>query len=153
MIIGSFDIIIGMDWVYANHVEVLCFDKALLLPLSNGKSVIIFGNKPSRSLRFISCMKAGKYLQKTYFAFSTHIVDMNDNKKKMIKEVPRVYEFPDVFPKDLPILPLVHQVEFRIDLVPGAAPVANSPYRLAPSEMHELSIQLQELLDKGFIRP
>ncbi|GJU07571.1 putative reverse transcriptase domain-containing protein [Tanacetum coccineum] len=58
-----------------------------------------------------------------------------------------------VFPEELPGLPPPRQVEFRIDLVPGAAPVARAPYRLAPSEMRELSVQLQELLEKGFIRP
>ncbi|GKF29670.1 hypothetical protein Tco_0096012, partial [Tanacetum coccineum] len=58
----------------------------------------------------------------------------------------------DVFPEDLPGLPLAQKVEFLIDLVPGAAPVARSPYRLAPSELQELSAQLQELYDKGFIR-
>nr|XP_043639277.1 uncharacterized protein LOC122610347 [Erigeron canadensis] len=58
-----------------------------------------------------------------------------------------------VFPDDLPGIPLVRQVEFNIDLVPGVAPVAKAPYRLAPPEMQELSNQLQELLSKGFIRP
>ncbi|GJU96902.1 hypothetical protein Tco_1326173 [Tanacetum coccineum] len=62
-------------------------------------------------------------------------------------------EFKDVFPEDLSGLPPQRQVEFRIDLVLGATPIAKSPYRLAPSEMQELSRQLQELLDKGFIRP
>ncbi|GKA76432.1 putative reverse transcriptase domain-containing protein [Tanacetum coccineum] len=57
------------------------------------------------------------------------------------------------FPEDLPGIPPTRQVEFRIDLVPGAAPVARAPYRLAPSEMKELAEQLQELTDKGFIRP
>ncbi|GJV10654.1 hypothetical protein Tco_1352195, partial [Tanacetum coccineum] len=59
----------------------------------------------------------------------------------------------EVFPEDLPGLPPTRQVEFQIDLVPGAAPVARAPYRLAPSEMKELSEQLKELSDKGFIRP
>ncbi|GJR76703.1 hypothetical protein Tco_0089068 [Tanacetum coccineum] len=58
-----------------------------------------------------------------------------------------------VFPEDLPGLPPTRQVEFQIDLIPGAAPVARAPYRLAPSEMKELSEQLKELSDKGFIRP
>ncbi|GJV53071.1 putative reverse transcriptase domain-containing protein [Tanacetum coccineum] len=62
-------------------------------------------------------------------------------------------DFPEVFPEDLPGLPPTRQVEFQIDLVPGAAPVARAPYRLAPSEMKELSEQLKELSDKGFIRP
>ncbi|GKG31976.1 hypothetical protein Tco_0426926, partial [Tanacetum coccineum] len=61
--------------------------------------------------------------------------------------------FPNVFPEDLPGLPPTLQVEFQIDLVPGATPVAWAPYRLAPSEMKELSEHLKELSDKGFIRP
>nr|GEX40280.1 putative reverse transcriptase domain-containing protein [Tanacetum cinerariifolium] len=73
--------------------------------------------------------------------------------EKRIKDIPVVKEFPDVFPEDLPGLPLIRQVEFQIDLIPGAAPVARAPYRLAPSEMPELSNQLQELINRGFIRP
>ncbi|GKB07319.1 putative reverse transcriptase domain-containing protein [Tanacetum coccineum] len=65
----------------------------------------------------------------------------------------RNQDFPKVFPEDLPGLPPTRQVEFQIDLIPGAAPVARAPYRLAPSEMKELSEQLKELSDKGFIRP
>ncbi|GJX00571.1 putative reverse transcriptase domain-containing protein, partial [Tanacetum coccineum] len=72
---------------------------------------------------------------------------------KVVKDVPVIRDFPEVFPKDLPGLPPPRQVEFRIDLIPSAAPVARAPYRLAPSEMKELSKQLQELLEKGFIRP
>ncbi|GJY29134.1 hypothetical protein Tco_0404901 [Tanacetum coccineum] len=61
-----------------------------------------------------------------------------------------VREFLEVFPENLSGLPPVRQVEFQIDLMPGAAPVARAPYRLAPSEMQELSDQLQELADQGF---
>ncbi|GJY28620.1 hypothetical protein Tco_0404387 [Tanacetum coccineum] len=61
--------------------------------------------------------------------------------------------FLEVFPKNLPGLPPVRQVEFQIDLIPGAAPVARAPYRLAPSEMQGTSDQLQELADQGVIRP
>ncbi|GJU77943.1 putative reverse transcriptase domain-containing protein [Tanacetum coccineum] len=64
-----------------------------------------------------------------------------------------MFSFPEVFPEDLPGIPPTRQVEFQIDLIPGAAPVARAPYRLAPSEMKELSDQLKELSDKGFIRP
>ncbi|GJY24994.1 putative reverse transcriptase domain-containing protein [Tanacetum coccineum] len=72
---------------------------------------------------------------------------------KRLEDVQIVQDFPEVFPEDLPGLPPTRQVEFQIDLVPGAAPVARAPYRLAPSEMKELSEQLKELSDKGFIRP
>nr|GEW80863.1 hypothetical protein [Tanacetum cinerariifolium] len=73
--------------------------------------------------------------------------------EKRLEDIPVVKEFPDIFPEDLLGLPLVRQVEFQIDLIPGTAPVAHTPYRLAPSEMQELSNQLQELIDRGFIRP
>ncbi|GJR34786.1 hypothetical protein Tco_1210470 [Tanacetum coccineum] len=75
------------------------------------------------------------------------------SEKKRLEDVPIVRDFPDVLPEDLPGLPPTRQVEFQIDLKPGAAPVARAPYRLAPSEMKELSEQLKELSDKGFIRP
>nr|GEV50378.1 putative reverse transcriptase domain-containing protein [Tanacetum cinerariifolium] len=79
--------------------------------------------------------------------------DEDKSEEKRLEDVPIVREFPEVFPKDLPGLPPARQVEFQINLVPGAARVARSRYRLAPAEMQELSTQLQELSDKGFIRP
>nr|GEY48372.1 putative reverse transcriptase domain-containing protein [Tanacetum cinerariifolium] len=68
--------------------------------------------------------------------------------EKRLKDIPVVREFMKVFLEDLPGLPPVRQVEFQIDLIPGAVPVARAPYRLAPLEMQELSDQLQELADR-----
>nr|GFB49709.1 putative reverse transcriptase domain-containing protein [Tanacetum cinerariifolium] len=88
--------------------------------------------------------------------FLAHITtkEVEDKSKgKQLKDVPIVRDFPEVFPEDLPGLPPIRPVEFQIDLVPGAAPVARKPYRLAPFEMKELAKQLKELSDKGFIRP
>nr|GEU60116.1 retrotransposon protein, putative, Ty3-gypsy subclass [Tanacetum cinerariifolium] len=73
--------------------------------------------------------------------------------EKRLEDIPVVKEFLDIFPEDLPGLPPVRQVEFHIDLITRTTPVAHAPYRLAPSEMQELSNQLQELIDRGFIRP
>ncbi|GJZ17718.1 hypothetical protein Tco_0553841 [Tanacetum coccineum] len=78
--------------------------------------------------------------------------DEDKSKEKLLKMC-QFSRFPEVFPEDLPGIPPSRQVEFRIDLVPGATPIARAPYRLAPSEMKELAEQLQELTDKGFIRP
>ncbi|GJY13940.1 hypothetical protein Tco_0383249 [Tanacetum coccineum] len=75
------------------------------------------------------------------------------SKKKRLEDVPIIQDFLEVFPEDLSGLPLTRQVEFRIDLIPGAAVVARAPYRLAPYKMQELSNQLKELSEKGFIRP
>nr|GFB66256.1 hypothetical protein [Tanacetum cinerariifolium] len=79
------------------------------------------------------------------------IIDKSEEKR--LEDVSIVWEFPEVFLEDLPGLSPVQQVKFQIDLVLGAAPVARAPYRLAPAEMQELSTQLQELSDRGFIRP
>ncbi|GKG12503.1 hypothetical protein Tco_0346740, partial [Tanacetum coccineum] len=75
------------------------------------------------------------------------------SEKKRLEDVPIVRDFPNQFPKDLSGLPPTRQVEFQIELIPSATPVARAPYRLAPSEMKELSEQLKEQSDKGFIRP
>ncbi|GJV64550.1 putative reverse transcriptase domain-containing protein [Tanacetum coccineum] len=127
--LGSFKVIIGMDWS------------------EDGRN--------SR-LTIISCTKNQKYIQKGCHVFLAQIIKKKTEDKseeKRLKDVPIVRDFPEVFPEDFPGLPPVRQVEFQIDLVPGAAPIARSPYRLAPSEMQELYTQLQELSNKVFIRP
>ncbi|GJS81530.1 putative reverse transcriptase domain-containing protein [Tanacetum coccineum] len=107
-------------------------------------------------LNVISCTKVQKYLLKGSHVFLAHVTtkEIEDkSEKKRLEDVSIVQDFPEVFPEDFPGLPPTRQVEFQIDLVPGAAPVARAPYRLAPSEIKELSEQLKELSDKGFIRP
>ncbi|GKC16715.1 putative reverse transcriptase domain-containing protein, partial [Tanacetum coccineum] len=99
---------------------------------------------------------AQEYMAKGCQIFLAQISAKKEEDKsegKQLKDVPIVRDFPEVFPEDLPGLPPTRPVEFHIDLIPGAAPVARAPYRLAPSKMKELSEQLQELSDKGFIRP
>ncbi|GJS52944.1 putative reverse transcriptase domain-containing protein [Tanacetum coccineum] len=106
-------------------------------------------------LNIISCTKAQEYLSKGCDVFLAHIT-MKEAKDKLegkrLEDVPIIRDFPEVFPEDLLGIPPARQLEFQIDLVPGAAPIARVPYRLAPSEMKELAEQLQELSDKGFIR-
>ncbi|GKA40728.1 putative nucleotidyltransferase, ribonuclease H [Tanacetum coccineum] len=95
-------------------------------------------------------------MQNGFPIFLAHVTakEVEDkSEEKRLEDVPIIRDFPDVFSEDLPGLPPTRQVEFQINLVPGTAPVARAPYRLAPSEMKELSEQLQELSDKGFIRP
>ncbi|GJW08329.1 putative reverse transcriptase domain-containing protein [Tanacetum coccineum] len=128
---GSFDIIIGMDW--------------------DGSS-----NEHGSRLNIISCTKTQKYLLKGCPIFLAHVTmkkTEDKSEEKRLEDVPIVHDFPKIFPEDLPGIPPSRQVEFQIDLVPNVAPVARAPYRLAPFEMKELSDQLQELSDKGFIRP
>ncbi|GJT58872.1 putative reverse transcriptase domain-containing protein [Tanacetum coccineum] len=95
---------------------------------------------------------AYKYIERGYQMFVAHVTKKK-SKEKRLEDVTVIRDFPEVFLDDLSGLPPPRQVEFRIDLVLGAAPIARAPYRLALSEMKELSVQLQELLEKGFIRP
>ncbi|GJT91495.1 reverse transcriptase domain-containing protein [Tanacetum coccineum] len=99
---------------------------------------------------------AKEYLSKGCDVFLAHVTTKEAKDKsegKRLKDVLIVRDFPEVFRKDLSGIPPARQVEFQTDLVPGVAPVARAPYQLAPSEMKELAEQLQELSDKGFIRP
>ncbi|GJS86764.1 putative reverse transcriptase domain-containing protein [Tanacetum coccineum] len=157
--LGSFDVIIGMDWLRRCHAVIVCDEKLVQVPYGN-ETLTFCGNKSSNrresQLTVISCSKAQEYMAKGCQVFLAQISAKKEEDKsegKQIKDVPIVRDFPEVFPEDLPGLPPARPVEFQIDLIPGAAPVARAPYRLAPSEMKELSEQLQELSDKGFIRP
>ncbi|GKA57332.1 putative reverse transcriptase domain-containing protein [Tanacetum coccineum] len=216
--LGSFDVIIGMDWLAKYHALIVCDEKVVRIPYGNEVLIIRGDNCDNGSkLNIILCTKTQKYIEKgcqVYLAqefpevfpedllglpparqvefqidlvpgvapvarapyrltpaemqeLSTQLQELSEedfkaitskkvedrSEEKRLEDVPIVQEFPEVFPEDLPGLPPARQVEFQIDLVPGAAPVARAPYRLAPAEMQELSTQLQELSDKGFIRP
>ncbi|KAD1573174.1 hypothetical protein E3N88_42603 [Mikania micrantha] len=141
-----------MDWLSANHAEIVCNEKIVRITLPSGEQISIQGERRGVPLNIMSCMKANKYLKKGYTAILALITEQ-PKKERKIEDIVVVRDYPEVFPDDLPGLPPARQVEFQIDLTPGAAPIAKAPYRLAPTEMQELSNQLQELLDKGFIRP
>ena len=84
--------------------------------------------------------------------YLAHMVDKDQEKELTPDDVPIIREYVDVFPQELPGLPPECEISFEIELLPGVAPVSKAPYRMAPAELRELQIQLQELLDKGFIR-
>ncbi|GJS68477.1 putative reverse transcriptase domain-containing protein [Tanacetum coccineum] len=130
--LGSFDVIIEMDWLSYHRAVIDCYEKSVRIPLLNGEILEVQGERPEKDPGSLACIKA-------------------DEKK--LDDIQVVRDFPEVFLDDLSGLPPVREIEFRIDLIPGASPVVKSPYRLAPSEMLELSNQLKELQEKGFIRP
>ncbi|GJS47676.1 putative reverse transcriptase domain-containing protein [Tanacetum coccineum] len=149
--LGSFNIIIGMDWLAKNHAVIVCDEKIVCIPYGF-KIMIIQGDKSDKekksTLSIISCVKAQKYMEKGCQLFLAQVTmkeNKDESKEKRLKDVPTVRDFPEVFPEDLPGLPPVRQVEFQIDLVPGAAPIARASYRLARSEMEEL---IDDLFDQ-----
>ncbi|GKD91376.1 putative reverse transcriptase domain-containing protein [Tanacetum coccineum] len=114
-----FDIIIKMDWLSRYDAAILCGEKKVRIPLE-GKMLVIEAQ-----------------------------VTEQESKEKQLEDVLVIRDFPEVFLDELPGLPPPREVEFCIDLIPGVAPVAGAPYRLPPSEMKELSKQLQELFDQA----
>ena len=99
----------------------------------------------------ISAMQARSFIRKGYEAFLALILDFKRGQVDLEK-VPVVRKFPNVFPKELPGIPLEREVDLSIEIMPGTAPVSRAPYRMALAELKELKIRLQELLDKGFVR-
>ncbi|KMT13620.1 hypothetical protein BVRB_4g082210 [Beta vulgaris subsp. vulgaris] len=92
-----------------------------------------------------------KLRQKGEQVFLCMVKDLTQEVK--FEDIPVVHEYPDVFSDELPGIPPEREVEFSIDLNPDTAPLSKAPYRMAPAELQELKTQLQELIDKGFIRP
>ncbi|XP_076936543.1 uncharacterized protein LOC143603698 [Bidens hawaiensis] len=151
MELAGFDIILGMDWLAVNQARILWDEKAIEILTPNNKMIRIAGDKESGKIEIISKIKASHCLGKGCLAFMAYVTKEPEPKK--LEEVTIVAEFKEVFPDELPGIPPDREVEFRIDLVSGTALIAKSPYRLAPTEMKELEKQLDELLEKGFIRP
>ncbi|GJX46958.1 putative reverse transcriptase domain-containing protein [Tanacetum coccineum] len=147
-----------MDWMAEHRAEVVCYEKYIRVPYGNDMLIIQgerSGVKNESRLEAISSIRTQGYIDKGCQAFLVQMMKKEENEafEKRIEYVHVVKDFPEVFPKDSPGLPPTRQVEFHIELIPGAAPVARAPYRLAPAEMKELVEQLKELSDKSFIRP
>ncbi|WVZ75631.1 hypothetical protein U9M48_023668 [Paspalum notatum var. saurae] len=125
------DVILGMNWMVEND------------------AILQVGSREVQ----LKSQATGKIL-KVHILEQKHLeATVNTTELQEIKRIPVVCDFPDVFPEELPGLSPDRDVEFKIDLVPGTAPVSRRPYRMAPDELKELKTQLQEQLDKGFIRP
>ncbi|GJU99606.1 putative reverse transcriptase domain-containing protein [Tanacetum coccineum] len=150
--LDSFDVVIGKDWLSKYHARIICDEKFIHIPI-DCETLIIRGDQSKTRLNLISCIKTERYISRGCQVFMIQVTEKKKSDEKRLEDIPVVREFPEVFPEDLPGLPPVRQVEFQIDLILGATPVARAPYRLAPSEMQELSNQLQELSDRGFIQP
>ncbi|KAL0556819.1 hypothetical protein IC582_005336 [Cucumis melo] len=148
----DFDVILGMDWLAANHASIDCSRKEVAVNPPSMAS-FKFKGEGSRSLpQVISAMRASKLLSQGTWSILASVVDTREVDVSLPSE-PVMRDYSDVFPEELPGLPPHREVEFAIELEPGTVPISRAPYRMAPAELKELKVQLQELLDKGFIRP
>ncbi|GJV10187.1 putative reverse transcriptase domain-containing protein, partial [Tanacetum coccineum] len=149
--LSSLDVIIGIDWLAKYQPVIVCAEKIIRIPWGN-ETLIVRGDGSDQGnetrLNIISCTKTQKYMLKGCPIFLAHVNTKgtkDKSEKKRLEDVPIVQDFLEVFPEDLLGLHPTRQVEFQINLIPGAAPVARAPYRLAPSEMKEL---IDDLFDQ-----
>ena len=146
------DVILGMDWLARHRASVDYFRKEVVFRSSGRPEITFYGERRVLPSCLISAMTAKRLLRKGCSGYIAYVIDTRDNGLRL-EDIPVVQEFPDVFPEDLPGLPPHREIEFIIELAPGTEPISRAPYRMAPAKLRELKTQLQELVDKGFIRP
>ncbi|XP_042423149.1 uncharacterized protein LOC122010720 [Zingiber officinale] len=148
----DFDIILGMDWLARYYATVDCSARVVTFRPPGLPSWVFMGTK-DEGISIISAMQAQRLLSQGCQGYLLSMIKTDQDYTPPLSDIPIVREYPDVFPEELPGLPPKRQVEFTVELIPGTAPVSKAPYRMAPKELEELKVQLQELLDRGFIRP
>ncbi|XP_062091879.1 uncharacterized protein LOC133797823, partial [Humulus lupulus] len=150
---ADYEVILGMDWLSKYNATIDCRRKTVIFKPSEEDEFMFTGATSKSCIPLISAMKARRLLESGCVGYLASVVDTYKEQKLKPEDVPVVRDFLEVFPEDLPGLPPDREIEFVIELLPGTAPVSKAPYRMAPAELKELKIQLQELLDKKFIRP
>ena len=144
--------ILGMDWLSRHQVVVDYRMKRVTLRTLMGEEVTFIDKMSNHLSNVISAATARTMVRKGCEAYFTYVIDMK-KVEPSLSYIPTVYDYPDVFSKELFGLPPQREIEFAIDVVPSATPTSITPYRMAPVELKELKFQLQELLEKGFIHP
>ncbi|WRX09992.1 hypothetical protein QQP08_002479 [Theobroma cacao] len=147
----DFDVILGMDWLSPYHASVDCYHK-VRFDFPGEPSFSLQGDRSNAPTNLISVISARRLLRQGCIGY---LAVVKDTQAKIgdVTQVSVVKEFVDVFPDELPGLPPEREIEFCIDLIPDTRPISIPPYRMAPAELKELKDQLEDLLDKGFIRP
>ena len=148
MDMSEFDVILGMDWLTAYRVVIDCERRRVTTYTPDGTRVVFQGDKHD-------ILPHTVYESRCQGQLAVWLASLTlEDEERQDLDLPRVVcEYVDVFPDELPGLPLQRVVDFGIELHPGTSPISMTPHRMAPVELQELRVQLQELLDKGFIRP
>ncbi|GJY50962.1 retrotransposon protein, putative, ty3-gypsy subclass [Tanacetum coccineum] len=146
----DFDVILGMDWLASHRATIDCYARTVIFGNVRQPEFVYHGSSPLKSIKLISAMKARTLISHGCQGFLASVMDTSLEEFSNIENLSVVREFADVFPDELPGLPPAREIEFGIELIPGAETISKAPYRMAPVELKEL---LQEMLENGFIRP
>ena len=135
------EVILGMDWLAENYVFIDCHNKT-----------VVFGDSVGSDSLYLTANQVETLFKEGASGFLM-LLSMSEEKVVQLEGLPVVREFYDVFLEDIPGLPPAREIEFLIDFIPGTGPISIAPYRMSPLELAELKKQLEELLEKGFMRP
>lgn len=152
LMIKDFDVILGVDWLSKNYATIHYTERVVIFRRPGEKEFHFVGTEANTLSRIVSTTQVERTSRKELC--QRFLVSMTNIKQDKLsaEDVRIVQHYKDVFPENILGVPPDRQVEFTIDLVPGATPISKAPYRMAPLELQELKVQLKELLDKGFIR-
>ncbi|KAL4026341.1 hypothetical protein IC575_014770 [Cucumis melo] len=148
----DFNVILGMNWLSANHASIDCSCKEVVFNPPSAASFKFKGAETVVLPKVISAIKVNKLLNQSTWSILASVIDTREPEVFLPSE-PVVREYPDVLIDELPGLPPPRKIDFAIELEPGTTPISRAPYKMAPAELKELKVQLQKLLDKSFIRP
>jgi hypothetical protein len=151
--LGSYDMFLGMDWLDAHKEKLNCYKNILECEDERENTKILQGIQNMVSVRKIIVLQLKKFHIKGCPLFDIQILNSEEGKELRDKYHPTLWEYRDVFPEDMPGLPPKRDLYFSIDLVPGAVLVLKLPYRMSMPELVELEMKLNEMMDKGYIRP
>ena len=129
-----------------------CRMKRVTLRTPSGEEVTFIDERSNHLSNVISVATTRTLVRKGCEAYLAYVIDTKKAEPSLL-DIPTVCDYLDVFPEELPGLPPHREIEFAIDIISGATPTSITSYRMAPIELKELKLQLQELLEKGFIRP
>jgi hypothetical protein len=151
--LGSYDLLIGMDWL-ATYKSILdCYHKTLECVSEGGRRITIQGIQKLISVRRISALQMKRYRIKGCPLYAIQVLESIENDKPSLEDHPILGEYRDVFLEEVPGLPPRRDIEFLIELAPGVVLVSRTPYRVSTHELVELKLQLKEMMDKGYIFP
>jgi hypothetical protein len=146
--------IIGMDWLEQPKAVLDCYTKILSYKDNFGTIRTAQGIPKPVSVRQVSTMQFKKCIRKLCQVYTIQVTNLLEKKDKpKLEDFAILCEFRDMFVDEIPELPPRREIDFSIDLLPKSAPISKSPYRMSLPELTELKIQLQELLDKEYIKP
>jgi hypothetical protein len=150
--LGYYDILLGMYWLYAHKEKLNCYEKTIECKDEEGSTIILQVIQKPVSVRHISTLHLKKYSRRWCPMYSIQVLNSKKSGEIEIEYHSVLWEFMDVFPKEVPRLPPKRDLDFSIDLMSRVVPTLRVPYRMSAPKLVELKMHLKERMDKGYIR-